>query len=43
MNDSLTGDEVCGSRPLGVNDNATFIIDLDQMQCAVHRAALLSK
>ena len=29
MNDSLTGDEVCGSRPLGVNDNATFIVNLD--------------
>ena len=29
MSDSLTSDEVCASRPLGVNDNATFIINLD--------------
>ena len=29
MNNSLSGGKVCGSRPLGVNDNATFVIDLD--------------
>lgn len=32
MNDGLTNEEVCGSRPLGVNDNATFVIDLDRVR-----------
>ncbi len=32
MNDNLTKDEVCGSRPLSVNDNATFVIDLDRVR-----------
>lgn len=32
MNNSLGSHEVCGSRPLGVNDNATFIIDLDRVR-----------
>ena len=31
MNNSLSSDKVCGSRPLGVNDNATFVIDLDRV------------
>ena len=32
MNGCMTSSEVCGSRPLGVNDNATFIIDLDRVR-----------
>ena len=32
MNGSLTSDEVCGSRPLGVNENATFVINLDRIR-----------
>ena len=32
MNNSLSSDKVCGPRPLGVNDNATFVIDLDRVR-----------
>ena len=32
MSDGLTSDKVCASRPLGVNDNATFIINLDRVR-----------
>ena len=31
MNNSLSSDKVCWLRPLGVNDNATFVIGCDLM------------